>query len=104
VERAQPLGARGEAIFVLEGDSADELRDGLARLLAWLPAEPRPIEVLAREWHRRLPPDPIRKLAVAFVARSVAELKEQIEATLAHLVAHPDGPLADPRSRAFFNP
>jgi len=111
-ERRQPLGALAEAVFALEGDTAAELLDGLIRLLEWLPTETTGIEALARAWHRRVPAEP-KRLAVAFVARSVAELKEQIDTAQSSLVARPDWPLPDPakpdprgsfRDRIFYNP
>ncbi|CAN5297000.1 hypothetical protein BH11PLA2_BH11PLA2_40630 [soil metagenome] len=112
-ERLQPLGARADGVFVLEGDTTAELLDGLGRLLNWLPTTAANIEALAREWYRRVPADSSRKLAVTFVARNTNELKEQIDAAQSSLTTKPDWPLPDPqrpehrtslKDRVFFNP
>ncbi len=108
VEQRQPLGARPEALFVIDGDTPAALADGLSRLANWLPAQSRSIEALAREWFRRVPPDPRRKLAVTLVAKSVADVQEQIEFARRD-VSVGDGGLPPPKSpalrdRVFFNP
>ncbi|QEL14306.1 type I polyketide synthase [Limnoglobus roseus] len=108
-EQRQPLGSRQEAVFVVDGDTPAAIVDGLGRLFGWLPAQPRPIESLARDWFRRVAPDPRRKLAVTLVAKSLPELKEQIEYALRHVTARGDAVLPPPKSpalrdRVFFNP
>lgn len=111
IERSQPLGARQEALFVVEGDSTESLLVGMDRLTRFLPAEPCPIEALAREWNVRTPVSPVRRLAVTFVTRSTVELKEQIEAARESLRSNsqlPDSSRPDPRSslrdRVFYSP
>ncbi len=101
-EHRQPLGARAEALFAIDGDSPAAIADGLTRLATRLPDDPRPIEALAREWFRRVPPDPGRKLALALVARSVDELREGLPLAKRLLA----GPVELPpawRDRLFFN-
>ncbi|MBX3398708.1 MAG: hypothetical protein KF873_08210 [Gemmataceae bacterium] len=103
LERFQPLGSRTEAIVVVDGDSPAALADGLTRLGAGYSAETPSIEALARSWFRRVPPDPRRKLAVALVLRSAAELADAIPFTKRMLT----GPVELPpawRDRLFFNP
>jgi acyl transferase domain-containing protein/3-hydroxymyristoyl/3-hydroxydecanoyl-(acyl carrier protein) dehydratase len=75
-DRLQPLGARNEAVFVVDGDSSAALADGLNRLAGRIPDDSPSVEALARDWFRRVPPDSRRKLAVAFTVRSADELRE----------------------------
>jgi acyl transferase domain-containing protein/3-hydroxymyristoyl/3-hydroxydecanoyl-(acyl carrier protein) dehydratase len=112
-ERAQPLGARPEAVFAVEGDTPGELADGLGRLYAWLPAADAPVERLARDWFRRVPASADRRLAVTLVPRSAAELREQIDYALRAVTTRPESPLPDPaqpdprpavRDRVFYDP
>jgi acyl transferase domain-containing protein/3-hydroxymyristoyl/3-hydroxydecanoyl-(acyl carrier protein) dehydratase len=107
VERIQPLGSRAEAIFAVEADTPADLADELERLAAGLPAASPPIEALARDWFRRQPPNPQRKLAVALAARSADELREQIAFAAQSLRSHGDIPTADLRpalrDRVFFS-
>ncbi len=76
-DRAQPLGARGEALFVVEGNSPQELDAGLKQLRSTAEGRDGNIEALAREWFRVNPPASRKKLAVAIVAGSTAELLER---------------------------
>jgi acyl transferase domain-containing protein/3-hydroxymyristoyl/3-hydroxydecanoyl-(acyl carrier protein) dehydratase len=109
-ERAQPLGARSEAAFAIEGSSADELVAGLERLAGFASERAsRDIEAVAREWFRASPPRPDHPLAVGLVARSDTELAEQVAFVGRHLRSSPDQPLpADPRpairDRVFYSP
>jgi acyl transferase domain-containing protein/3-hydroxymyristoyl/3-hydroxydecanoyl-(acyl carrier protein) dehydratase len=109
-ERAQPLGARTEAAFAVDGASAADLVAGLDLLAEFAPARAsRNIEAVAREWFRTSPPNPKHPLAVALVARSADELAEQLTFVVRSLRANPDEPLpADPRpairDRVFFTP
>lgn len=97
--RAQPLGSRSEALFVVEGDTTSELLAGLARLGKHSAVHSNPpIEALARAWFREAPADGRRKLALALVAATSAELRQQIEHVSAHLRSSPASPLPDPRS------
>ena len=109
-ERVQPLGARDEALFAIDGPSPAELVAGLERLAEFAAARSaRNIEAVAREWFRAAPPDPKHPLAVALVARSADELAEQVAFALQSLTSDPARPLpADPRpairDRVFFAP
>jgi acyl transferase domain-containing protein/3-hydroxymyristoyl/3-hydroxydecanoyl-(acyl carrier protein) dehydratase len=109
-ERRQPLGARAEAVFAVDGDSPADLLAGLDRLREFAARHPdRNIEAVAREWFRTSPPAPDRRLAVALVARSADELAEQVAFAAGHLRANPDEPLpasARPavRDRVFYAP
>ena len=112
-ERAQPLGLRPEAVFAIEADTPDELLT-LAGKLAALAARSaaRPVEALAREWFAATPPAPAAKRAVAFVARTAAELGEQLRFARDWLQTRPDERIAadlpDPRpavrDRVFYAP
>ena len=108
--RVQPLGARSEAAFAVEGASTADLVAGLERLAA-IAAErsARNIEAVARDWFRASPPNPEHPLAVGLVARSADELAEQVAFAVRHLRSSPEQPLpADPRptirDRVFFAP
>ena len=79
-ERRQPLGARSEAIFAVEGDDVALLGARLAALAAHARHEAKPIEVLAREWFRKVGQRPDAKLGLALVARSREELLRLVEA------------------------
>jgi acyl transferase domain-containing protein len=98
-ERTQPLGARAEAAFAVDGASAADLVAGLERLAGFASARAsRNIEAVAREWFRTSPPNPTHPLAVALVARSADELAEQVAFAAQHLQSSPQRPLpADPR-------
>lgn len=106
---AQPLGARPEAAFAVEGDAPADLFAGLQKLSALAAERPdRHTEALARAWFRAAPPAN-RKRAAGFAARSADELREQIAFVSASLRANPDAPLpasAKPalRDRAFYAP
>ncbi|MDY3560246.1 hypothetical protein R5W23_001473 [Gemmata sp. JC673] len=108
-ELAQPLGARAEAAFVVEGDTPAELLAGLEALSAF--AHDRAehnVEAVARGWFRAAP-GAGRKLAVGFAARSGAELAEQISFAASSLHADPASPFpatARPalRDRVFYSP
>ncbi|MBY0459040.1 MAG: hypothetical protein K2V38_17020, partial [Gemmataceae bacterium] len=108
--RAQPLGARAEAAFVVEGQSPAELLAGLERAAAFVRARAdRNIESVAREWVRASPPDASRKLAASFVARSADEFAEQVAFAASSLQAEPESPFqstARPRirDRVFYAP
>ncbi|MGL4424609.1 MAG: polyketide synthase, partial [Gemmataceae bacterium] len=90
--RDQPLGARPEGVFAIEGKTPGELLDGLNRLRTWLPSSPRNIEAVARDWLRRVPLDSKKALAVALVPRSLEELGEQIREISQHLRQQPEKP------------
>jgi acyl transferase domain-containing protein/3-hydroxymyristoyl/3-hydroxydecanoyl-(acyl carrier protein) dehydratase len=108
--RAQPLGARDEAVFVVDGDSPARLLAGLDRLKAFASKHAsRNVEAVARAWFRESPPVPGRKLAVSLVARSAAELAEQIAFAAENLRANPDAAFPAKinrslRDRVFYSP
>ncbi len=107
-ERRQPLGARSEAIFVVDGDSTSVVLDGLNRLDAWLPNGSRSIESLARDWFSRVSPNPKRQLAVTMVVRNPEELRTTIRLAKAKVGSAGDRTVPlDPndslRDRVFFN-
>jgi acyl transferase domain-containing protein/3-hydroxymyristoyl/3-hydroxydecanoyl-(acyl carrier protein) dehydratase len=104
----QPLGARPEALFAVSGATTDELRAQLDALAQTLPTDGA-IEGVAR---RQTPPAPAA-LGVACVARTIAELRTQLQFLRAHLttaphVALPDaernGPQPALRDRVFYTP
>jgi acyl transferase domain-containing protein/3-hydroxymyristoyl/3-hydroxydecanoyl-(acyl carrier protein) dehydratase len=90
-ERLQPLGARAEALFAVEGDSPEDLIAKLSDFATWLtPQQAKPVEFLAREWLLVSPYGNTRRRAIAFVARSGSELLEQIRVAMSGLRARPD--------------
>jgi acyl transferase domain-containing protein/3-hydroxymyristoyl/3-hydroxydecanoyl-(acyl carrier protein) dehydratase len=96
---AQPLGARPEAVFAVDGGTPSDLTAGLARLAEWSADQPdRGIEYLARAWFRTHPPHPSRKLGAAVVARSPAELRE-LAALAADVVRTGDTSAVRPSTR-----
>ncbi len=109
-DRVQPLGARGEAAFVVDGAASADLLAGIEKLSAF--SRDRAawnIEAVARDWFRAAPPDAARKLAVAFVARSVEEFAEQLTFAASSLHADPNAPFPTTartalRDRVFYNP
>ncbi|MFO0799091.1 MAG: beta-ketoacyl synthase N-terminal-like domain-containing protein [Gemmataceae bacterium] len=107
-DRRQPLGARDEAVFVVEAATPAELADAVADLARRAVPPGSGIEQLARQWFAANPPHSAR-CAAAFVARTVAELAEQTDAVVAHLRTNPTLPLPpDPRptlrDRVFYSP
>ncbi|HEY1189450.1 MAG TPA: beta-ketoacyl synthase N-terminal-like domain-containing protein, partial [Gemmata sp.] len=91
-ERAQPLGARAEAAFVVSGDAPGELLAGIETLSRFAHAHrERNIEAVAREWFRAAP-GAEHKLAVGFAARSGEELGEQLAFAASSLHADPSAP------------
>ena len=109
-DRAQPLGARTEATFVVDGNRPADLLAGIEKLSAFAGARrERNVEAVAREWFRAFPPDAARKSAVSFVARSVEELAEQLAFASSSLHADPGAPFPITartalRDRVFYNP
>lgn len=79
-ERRQPLGARSEALFAVEGDDIALLGDRLGALAAHAGHEAKPIELLARDWFRKVGQGPDAKLGLSLVARSREELLRLVEA------------------------
>jgi PfaB family protein len=109
-DRAQPVGARTEGMFAVEGNTPADLLAGLERLAAFAAERAnRNIEATARDWFRAAPPDAGRKLAVAFVTASADQLSEQIAFASHSLRTNPNQPFpadASPavRDRVFFSP
>ncbi|QDU22136.1 beta-ketoacyl synthase N-terminal-like domain-containing protein [Urbifossiella limnaea] len=108
-DRRQPLGARDEAVFVVEAATADALVPATADLTFAAAHRDGGVEALARRWFAANPPDQRAKVAAAFVARSAGELVEQAEYLRAHLRSDPTLPLPpDPRpalrDRVFYSP
>jgi acyl transferase domain-containing protein/3-hydroxymyristoyl/3-hydroxydecanoyl-(acyl carrier protein) dehydratase len=108
-DRLQPLGARREALFVVEGRDAHALREGLGRLRTHLDeAEGRPLGEAARRWHTGSPASLGAPLAVGLVARDRGELLEQIDFAQRSLARDAAQPLpATPpafRDRVFYSP
>jgi len=98
-QRRQPLGAREEALFVLEADDAAGLLAGIADLRSWLAAqaEGANIEALARRWWAWRGDDRQRALGLAFVARGAAELRELMAAAEGSMRENPERPIAGDR-------
>ncbi|MEQ8762578.1 MAG: beta-ketoacyl synthase N-terminal-like domain-containing protein [Planctomycetota bacterium] len=84
-ERLLPIGDPEECLFVVEGDAASALRDGLVRLRSMAQDTRGPIFSLARSWHEAAPPIPKAKQAIALVTRSGDELVRLIERAEANL-------------------
>ena len=104
---AQPLGARPEAVFVVDGGKPADLLAGLKRLEAWAAERSDwPVERLARGWFAETPPHAARKLAAAVVARDAAELRDLLG--VAEFAVRSDAPPSDPRpgvrDRVFYSP
>jgi PfaB family protein len=108
-ERSQPLGARDEAVFLVDGDNPAALLAGLERLRTFATNHSKNIEAVARTWFREERPTTTAKLAVAFVARSIEELAEQIAFAIESLQANFEAPFpasakAALRDRVFYSP
>jgi acyl transferase domain-containing protein/3-hydroxymyristoyl/3-hydroxydecanoyl-(acyl carrier protein) dehydratase len=85
---------RNEAIFAIDGGAAAELIQKINRLQLWLEDhEHRLIDAIARTWFSSSPPHANRKLGVAFVARTAAELREQLAFAEDHLRKSPGAPI-----------
>ncbi|MDZ4183983.1 MAG: beta-ketoacyl synthase N-terminal-like domain-containing protein [Desulfuromonadales bacterium] len=104
----QPLGPRAEGLFTLEGETPAELSAQLLRLRDFAAtADDVGIEALAARWWQENLPAPDKKLAVAMVAASVAELDEALSSALRSLAENPQEPIAQNgglRDRLFYNP
>ncbi|HAM36607.1 MAG TPA: type I polyketide synthase [Elusimicrobia bacterium] len=109
-ERRQPLGARREALFVLEADDAAGLLSGLGELRVWLGRQEGDchVEALARRWWSARGCEPGRRLGLVFVARDAGDLRELMAAAEQSLQENPERPIAGDRihltSREPFGP
>ncbi len=104
IERRQPLGARGEALFAVEDDDCAGILAGLADLRAWL-ARRGPnenIEKLARGWFAHTGARPEKKRACVLLARDPEELVSLSGAAQAGLRADTEKPFL--RDRIFYSP
>jgi acyl transferase domain-containing protein/3-hydroxymyristoyl/3-hydroxydecanoyl-(acyl carrier protein) dehydratase len=107
---AEPIREAGEGLLWVEGDDNEELRVGLSQLLRQSEST-FPLEELARETWRTRRREP-GALAMAFVARDRAELRDHIERGQRLLSSDPvqrnaanarqDGQFAD--ERFFYSP
>ena len=81
VERLQPLGARGAALFAVEADDIADLIRGVDELEALPSNAPNaPIEALARQWWRTHPNRPHQHLGLALVADNADALRGRLGA------------------------
>ncbi|MEE2899539.1 MAG: beta-ketoacyl synthase N-terminal-like domain-containing protein [Gemmatimonadota bacterium] len=102
-ERRQPLGARNEALFALEGDDAALLGARLAALAAHARHDTESIELLARSWFRKVGQNPDAKLGLSLVARSREELLRLVDAAGATLRGEADDSALPESSRILWN-
>ncbi|HVS39692.1 MAG TPA: beta-ketoacyl synthase N-terminal-like domain-containing protein, partial [Gemmataceae bacterium] len=77
-DRLQPLGARGEALFVVEGSDV-AMTERLKRLRARLDGSDDGIEADARAWFRHEQRAPNEPFAMALIARNRTELRSQLD-------------------------
>ncbi|MBP3960042.1 hypothetical protein J8F10_32850 [Gemmata sp. G18] len=109
-DRAQPLGARGEAVFVVDGDTPADLLAGIEKCSAFVGARrEQNIEAVARAWFLASSLTSARARAVTFVSRSAEELAEQLAFAAGSLHADPNAPFpitarAALRDRVFYSP
>ncbi|MBI5239956.1 MAG: type I polyketide synthase, partial [Elusimicrobia bacterium] len=98
-ERRQPLGAREEALFVLEADAAAGLLDGIARLRSWLAGQEAgsQVESLARRWWAREGGHPERKLGLAFTASGAEDLGGLLGEAESCIRDNPERPISGDR-------
>jgi acyl transferase domain-containing protein/3-hydroxymyristoyl/3-hydroxydecanoyl-(acyl carrier protein) dehydratase len=102
-ERRQPLGARSEALFAVEGDDVSLLGARLAALAAHARHEADPIELLARDWFRKVGQSPDAKLGLSLVARSREELLRLTDAAGAMLRGEADDSALPESNRILWN-
>ena len=91
IERAQPLGARSEALFAIEGNGVEELTQRVRKLESLASSHAAtPIETLARSWNAMNPASvPLLKMGAALLARDTKALKEKSQELLAALQKNP---------------
>jgi len=103
-ERRQPLGARSEALFAVEGDDVSLLGARLAALASHARHETEAIELLARDWFRKVGQSPEAKLGLSLVARSREELLRLADAAGAMLRGEADDSALPDSNRILWNP
>jgi acyl transferase domain-containing protein/3-hydroxymyristoyl/3-hydroxydecanoyl-(acyl carrier protein) dehydratase len=98
-ERRQPLGARREALFAVEADGAQGLREGLAGLAAWASGQDAAdgIEAVARRWWMKNGRRPDATHACVLVARDWKELLALSRQAADSLAQNPDRAVAGDR-------
>jgi PfaB family protein len=92
-DRGRPLGHRSPALFAIAGASPAAVMEGLDALAVQSRTHAGHIEVLAQQWvtdHS----EPAAPLALAIVAKSVAELQRAIDEARDALSARPDEAIA----------
>lgn len=100
-ERLQPLGARQDALFMVEGNSQDALLLRLEKLHQYVSQTSiEQIETLARDFWRQQPVQGTQTLGAALLARDRTELSQQVE----HMrqAIRTDQSLALPGNRSFY--
>jgi acyl transferase domain-containing protein len=102
-ERRQPLGARREALFAVEGEDTARLIERLDVLARHVQRNPgAPIERLARLWFAKAPRDPALPFGLSLVARDATELLHLVDSAQAELRGEaPEGAAHD---RILFSP
>ena len=89
IERRQPLGARREALFIVEANDDAGLISELVEFHGFLKESSGHLERLARDWYRRKAGGPSAALAVAMVANHHHDLKDKIGLASQALQANP---------------
>ncbi len=99
-ERRQPLGARSEALFVVEASDSFALLAGLSGLIDWAASQDSSdgIEALARRWWIKRGSSPESSCACALVARDWKELLGLARQAAASMRENPERPLASERA------
>uniref|UniRef100_UPI003D81A638 beta-ketoacyl synthase N-terminal-like domain-containing protein n=1 Tax=Trichloromonas sp. TaxID=3069249 RepID=UPI003D81A638 len=110
----RPLGALREGLFALEGDTASNILEQIARLQKLAKEKPlTDIERLARTWLAAAPTDPARARCLSLVAANRDDLQSLLEHGRRWLLEHPekrlDGNGGSPlpagiRDRIFYTP
>ena len=101
-ERRQPLGAREEALFVVEADEQSALLNKLETLQSSVARTPLSnIEAFARDRWQQNQTDAAKKLGLAVIARDKTELSEQLK-NARQIIEHGTSTL--PGNRVFYSP
>jgi acyl transferase domain-containing protein/3-hydroxymyristoyl/3-hydroxydecanoyl-(acyl carrier protein) dehydratase len=99
-ERRQPLGARAEALFVVESADPIPLLEDLGALIDWTAAQDPSdgIEALARRWWIKRGASPESSVACVLVARDWKELLALARSSADSIRENPERPLASDRA------